>query len=304
MTKNQKFALVTGCGKGGIGEALVKQYTSRGVHAIATVLPNENHDHLTEAGITWFPLDVTVEKSVIDLKQNILAITGDGLDILVNNAWVFLSFLDPFSRSGLADYGYTMTAIDTDVEAVKRMFNVNVFGPMQLVHHFHDMIIKACGTIVNIGSIGGVVPYMYGSSYNASKAALQHWSNTLRLEMSPFNVKVITVISGEVGTNILKNDINRELPEGSYYSPLAAEFKKHVQRTPTQFTDRFEYAANVVAQSLKSSPTAWFWYGSSTSVIRFFDTFGWRTFFDFVFYREFNLGKVRTAHLARMKTEM
>lgn len=55
-----------------------------------------------------------------------------------------------------------MTAIDTEVDSVRRMFDVNVFGPMQMVHHFHDMIIRASGTIVNIGSIGGVVPYMYG----------------------------------------------------------------------------------------------------------------------------------------------
>jgi 1-acylglycerone phosphate reductase len=58
--------------------------------------------------------------------------------------------------------GYTMTAIDTDVEAVRRMFEVNVFGPMRMVRHFHGMLIEAAGTIVNIGSIGGVVPYMYG----------------------------------------------------------------------------------------------------------------------------------------------
>jgi 1-acylglycerone phosphate reductase len=55
-----------------------------------------------------------------------------------------------------------MTAIDTDVNSVKKMFDVNLFGPMRMVHHFHDIIIKASGTIVNIGSIGGVVPYMYG----------------------------------------------------------------------------------------------------------------------------------------------
>lgn len=55
-----------------------------------------------------------------------------------------------------------MTAIDTDIEAVRRMFEVNVFGPMRMVHHFHGMLIQAAGTIVNIGSIGGVVPYMYG----------------------------------------------------------------------------------------------------------------------------------------------
>lgn len=95
-----------------------------------------------------------------------------------------------------------MTAIDTDVIAVQRMFDVNVFGPMRMVHHFHDMIIEGSGTIVNIGSIGGTIPFVYGcgcpwqstnfcadklaASYNASKAALQHWSNTLRVEMAPF----------------------------------------------------------------------------------------------------------------------
>jgi NADP-dependent 3-hydroxy acid dehydrogenase YdfG len=63
-----------------------------------------------------------------------------------------------------------MTAIDTDVNAVKRMFEVNVFGPMQMVHHFHDMLIRAAGTIVNIGSIGGVVPYMYGGMLTSSKS--------------------------------------------------------------------------------------------------------------------------------------
>lgn len=40
------------------------------------------------------------------------------------------------------------------------------------------------------------------------------------------------IISGEVSTNILKNDANRKLPEGSYYAPLAEEFSQHVNRTP------------------------------------------------------------------------
>ena len=74
------------CGKGGIGEALITEYARRQIHPIATVLPNESSDHLTQAGITWFPLDVTDEKSVVALKENILAVTGGYLDILVNNA--------------------------------------------------------------------------------------------------------------------------------------------------------------------------------------------------------------------------
>ncbi|KAI1467745.1 uncharacterized protein F4812DRAFT_471148 [Daldinia caldariorum] len=107
-----------------------------------------------------------------------------------------------------------MTAIDTDVREVQHMFNVNVFRPMRLVHHFHDMLIQSSGTIVNINSVG--------ASYNASKAALQHWSNTLRVEMASLGVQVLTVISGEIGTNILKNDFDRELPQGSYCMLLLA----------------------------------------------------------------------------------
>ncbi|RYP59381.1 hypothetical protein DL769_008566 [Monosporascus sp. CRB-8-3] len=114
------------------------------------------------------------------------------------------------------------------------MFAVNVFGPMRMVRHFHPMLIKAQGKIVNIGSVGGIVPYVYGSSYNASKAALHHWGNTLRVEMKPLGVDVVNIISGEVSTNILKRDRdhNRQLPGTSFYRPLADEFSKHITRTP------------------------------------------------------------------------
>ncbi|KAI0120149.1 NAD(P)-binding protein [Nemania sp. FL0031] len=281
----EKFALVTGCGRGGIGEALVTEYTRRGVHAIATVLPNEGCEHLSEKGIVFFPLDVTDEKSIEELEASVRKLTGGHLDILINCA-------------GIA---YTMTAIDTDVTAVKRMFDINLFGPMRMVRTFHSMIIEAKGTIANIGSIGGIIPFVYGASYNASKAALHHWGNTLRVEMAPFGVKVITVISGEVSTNILKNDAHRTLPEGSYYSPLAENFQQHVTRTPPGATDRFEYAKNVVSQTLASSPPAWYWYGSFTTVTRFYDTFAWRTIWDGIMWKFFGLQKLKDTYTNSLK---
>jgi 1-acylglycerone phosphate reductase len=61
---------------------------------------------------------------------------------------------------------YTMTAVDTDVKEVERMFAVNVFGPMRMVRVFHKMIVAAQGTIVNIGSVGGIVPYIYGGKFD------------------------------------------------------------------------------------------------------------------------------------------
>lgn len=69
----------------------------------------------------------------------------------------------PSYHSGIA---YTMTAIDTDVSEVQRMFDINVFGPMRMVRSFHAMIIHAQGTIVNISSIGGLIPFLYGCKYS------------------------------------------------------------------------------------------------------------------------------------------
>jgi 1-acylglycerone phosphate reductase len=57
---------------------------------------------------------------------------------------------------------YTMTAIDTQVKEVEKMFAVNVLGPMRMVHFFHPLLIEAKGKVVNIGSVGGIVPYVYG----------------------------------------------------------------------------------------------------------------------------------------------
>lgn len=75
------------CGQGGIGEALVMEYKRLSMHAIATVLPHESSVHLSQAGITCFPLDVTVENSVSELRLKVEEITGGHLHILVNCAY-------------------------------------------------------------------------------------------------------------------------------------------------------------------------------------------------------------------------
>lgn len=70
-----------------------------------------------------------------------------------------------------------MTAIDTDVGAASKMFDVNVLGPMRMIHHFHDLLINASGTIVNIGSVGGIVPYAYGCELNNNRSMAVRLTN-------------------------------------------------------------------------------------------------------------------------------
>ncbi|KAJ2989152.1 hypothetical protein NUW58_g3616 [Xylaria curta] len=291
MSSRQKFALVTGCGRGGIGEALVNEYALRGLRPIATVLPCEDSDHLIQAGITCYNLDVTSEESIEDLKAKIFDLTNGFLDILVNNA-------------GIA---YTMPAIDSDVAEVQQMFDVNVFGPMRMVYHLHGMIIRSAGTIVNIGSIGGIIPYVYGAAYNGSKAALQHWSNTLRVEMAPLGVKVLTIISGEIGTNILKRDMGRELPKGqclpttsscgiaTYDTPRGTNSHPQIHIIPRlQQPSENMYSES---QTLRLSPPAWYWYGKATLSVWILTVFGWSTIWDSIFWNMFGLGALQQYYI-------
>ncbi|KAK5996472.1 Short-chain dehydrogenase RED1 [Cladobotryum mycophilum] len=269
--------LITGCGKGGIGHALAVEFRNKGYFVFATVLAHEPKEHLTDVGIHVFTADVTSDDDILKLRDNIADLTDDTLDVLVNNAGIV----------------YTMTTIDTDVKEVEKMFAVNVFGPMRMVNIFHPLLIKAKGKIVNIGSVAGIIPYVYGASYNATKAALHHWGNTLRVEMKPFGVDVINIISGEVGTNILKRDqgATRRLPEDSYYTPLAKEFESHINRKPNTITPA-QYATSVVAEITKENPKAWFWTGARVGEFWFGDTFLPRTYWDWLFKREFKLQKL------------
>ncbi|KAI1161566.1 hypothetical protein F5B18DRAFT_429019 [Nemania serpens] len=270
--------LITGCGEGGIGHALSLEFQRQGYTVITTLLKHESREHLTEHGIHVFATDVTKDEDVDQLVKDVTDILPSGLDILVNNAGIC----------------YTMTGIDTDVKEVEKMFAVNVFGPMRMVRYFHPLIIRKGGKIVNIGSVGGIVPYVYGASYNASKAALHHWGSTLRVEMKPLGVQVVNIISGEVSTNILRRDVGRKLPEGSFYSPMSEEFSNHVGRKPDT-TPPEVYARSVVAEVIKPKPQVWFWTGRRVPIVRYGDMFLPRTFWDWLFSREFNLKKLELA---------
>ncbi|RDW79384.1 short-chain dehydrogenase [Coleophoma cylindrospora] len=275
---DEKFALVTGCGFGGIGHALsvrLREEIGEDIQVISTLLPHESAEHLLSKGVHVVRTDVTKDASVQELKSFLEELTGGRLDILINNAGIC----------------YTMPATDTKVAEVEKMFSVNVFGPMRVVHFLHPMLIKAKGVVVNIGSIGGVCPFVYGASYNASKAALHHWGNTLRVEMRPLGVRVVNVISGEVSTNILKNDHGRSLPQESVFAPMQEDFLAHLHRTPNAITPD-QYAAGVVREILKKSPAVWFWFGASSGTIRMIDALLPRSSWDWLFGRYFNLSKL------------
>ncbi|KAK4943385.1 NADPH-dependent 1-acyl dihydroxyacetone phosphate reductase [Elasticomyces elasticus] len=151
--------------------------------------------------ITLLPLDVTSPASIAAAVDRVKAQTGGKLDYLINNS----------------GQNMVMPALDADIDDAKEMFDVNFWGILRMVQAFAPLLIEAEGTIVNIGSIVAYLHKPFTSLYNASKAAVHQFDETLRLEMAPLGVKLVTVVTGSIETNILSNSPEPHLPPTSRY---------------------------------------------------------------------------------------
>ncbi|KAF2432016.1 short chain dehydrogenase/reductase [Tothia fuscella] len=274
-TKRTKTVLITGCSPGGIGHALAREFSSRGLRVLATARRKETISDLSALGITTLAVDVDVPESIAQLKKDVLRITDGKLDYLVNNA----------------GRNYTVPALDVDFEEVEQTFRTNVFSVMRMCKEFAPLLIEAEGTIVQIGSLAGIMPYVFGSAYNASKAALHAYTNTLRVELAPFNVKVITIVTGGVKSNIARTD--RTLPQDSIYLPISAEYVRRTKHSQEVGMPNEKYAAQVVSGVLKRRPRRNIWAGYGAWMIWVASTFFPAWLMDWVFARMFNLWKLR-----------
>jgi 1-acylglycerone phosphate reductase len=113
--------------------------------------------------------------------------------------------------------GLEKPGIETQLDEIKTPFDINVFAPMQMINEFFPLLVAAKGTIVNHGSMVRSLPHPFTSAYNASKAALSQYSNTLRLELEPLDIKVIELVSGRIATSLITVPT---LSEASIYKPL------------------------------------------------------------------------------------
>ena len=173
---------------------------------------------------------------------------------------------------------------------------------MRMCQTFAPLLIEAKGTIVQIGSIAGIMPFVFGSTYNATKAALHAYSNTLRVELAPFGVRVITVVTGGVNSNIARTD--RTLPEGSYYEPVNEEFRRRLTYSQEVGMSNEVYAKRVVRQVLRDGwvwKTRWVWEGYGARMVWFVQRFLPLAVLDWYFGYKFGLQKLRGTAEGRKK---
>ena len=183
----QKSVVITGASSG-IGRATVAQMIHAGWRVFATVRRTEDASRLlSEFGDNLSPavLDVTDRASIDAAAEKItLQLQGRGLDALVNVAGV--GAIRPIEYVRPVD--------------LKDIFEINVFGQLAVMQAFLPLLRRARGRIVNIGSVGAHVPIPFGALLNASKAAFTMFSNTLRLEMRPFGIRVSLIEPGAINT--------------------------------------------------------------------------------------------------------
>jgi 1-acylglycerone phosphate reductase len=82
----EKSVLITGCSKGGIGDALAQEFHIRGLKVFATARNLAKIQHLEELGIETIQLDVTDADSIASAVKHVSSVTDGKLDILVNNS--------------------------------------------------------------------------------------------------------------------------------------------------------------------------------------------------------------------------
>ena len=198
-----KVALVTGASSG-IGEATARALAADGAHVAIAARRNDRlaalRDELESAGaqVLTLELDVTDEGAARAAVQSTVDKFG-ALDIVVNNAGVML--LGPVENADTTDW--------------TRMINTNVLGLMYLTHAALPHLLASQGTVVQISSVAGRVARSGSAVYNASKHAVNAFSEGLRQEVTGRGVRVVLIEPGMVATELREHITHAESKAGA-----------------------------------------------------------------------------------------
>ncbi len=181
--------LITGCSSG-FGELAALTFARHGHRVFATMRTPGKSAALNEAReITQLPLDVGDDASVRAAVDAAVAAAGR-LHVVVNNA-------------GIELLGAVHLVSDDEV---LRQFDTNVFGVVRVARAVvPHMLANGGGTIVNVGSIAGLVGPPYSGLYAASKHALEALSEAMHFELAQQGVRVRVVEPGQFATALADN---------------------------------------------------------------------------------------------------
>ncbi|CAN5454392.1 oxidoreductase [soil metagenome] len=211
----EKVWLVTGCSTG-FGRELAKQVLRLGYKAAVT---SRNTTDILDI-VADYPetalsvkLDVTVDTDIVSAVNATIQKFGK-IDVLVNNAGI----------------GYFGAIEESEEKEVRRMFDINFFGLAKMTQQVLPFMRKQrSGHIINISSIGGLRSFPAVGFYNATKYAVDGFSEALAKETEPLGIKVTIVAPSGFRTDWAGRSANDSQVKIEDYATTAEKNKSDIR---------------------------------------------------------------------------
>jgi 2-keto-3-deoxy-L-fuconate dehydrogenase len=183
-----KTALITG-GASGIGEATARLFAAAGASVLILDLNRERAEALAAAlpGARALPCDITSEEQVARAFAGLAR-----LDVLVNNAGI----------------GLVGGIEETSPEDFRRLFRVNVEGLFLVTRAALPLLLAARGSIINLGSVAGLIGVRRRFAYCATKGAVVALTRQLAVDY-PRQLRVNCICPGTVETPFVEDYLER-----------------------------------------------------------------------------------------------
>ncbi len=228
--------LITGCSSG-IGYHCAKELHQSGYLVIATCRSISDVERLRKEGLFCVQLDVTDKSSIDSALEAALQHTGGSIDVLFNNA----------------GFGQTGAIEDLPTNALREQFETNLFGLHELTRKVIPIMLnQPYGKIVQNSSVLGLVAMKYRGAYNASKFALEGYTDTLRLELLDTNISVSLIEPGPIVSEFRSNALK------AFQSNINMESSRHRENyqntidrlSQTTSSNRFTLSPEAVTKQL------------------------------------------------------
>jgi len=185
--RSGRSAAITGAG-GGLGRDIALQLAAKGYVVFGTAFRPDEIQDLKEASggrVSLVICDITKPEAVKAWAGGVSDALGDaGIDLLINNAGI----LTPGPIELLP------------LDAVRREFDVNVFGALSVINAYLPALRKARGRVVQVSTWTASVPLPFNGPSGASKAAMEVFAAVYRAELKTFGVDFVVAAAGNMKT--------------------------------------------------------------------------------------------------------
>jgi NAD(P)-dependent dehydrogenase (short-subunit alcohol dehydrogenase family) len=215
MNMNEMIWLITGVSSG-LGKALAQSVLDKGDTVFGTFRQTEQaeqfSDHPTGRAF-GLVMDVTRHDEIREAYDIVLAKTGR-LDVLVNNA----------------GFGFAGAVEETSLAEAREVFEANFFGALAITQTFLPLFREQrSGHILQISSHGGMKAFPGFGLYNASKFALEGFSEALAQEIAPLGIRLTLVEPGPFRTQFAGDNFRQAAQILDDYQATAGAFRERMK---------------------------------------------------------------------------